>query len=76
MLQLPAPSYGLLHHPKAGGLLLRQGGQAWCCLMCSWASPCPLLSYGMRYVAKILRTSLAEKFPNASEEEIDKVPCG
>lgn len=27
----------------------------------------------MRYVAKILRTSLAEKFPKASEEEVDKV---
>lgn len=27
----------------------------------------------MRYVAKILRTSLAEKFPRASEEEVDKV---
>ncbi|XP_059688246.1 ras GTPase-activating-like protein IQGAP3 [Gavia stellata] len=31
------------------------------------------IPYGMRYVAKILRTSLAEKFPNASEEEIDKI---
>ncbi|NXE14713.1 IQGA2 protein, partial [Lophotis ruficrista] len=31
------------------------------------------IPYGMRYVAKILRTSLAEKFPRASEEEIDKV---
>jgi len=30
----------------------------------------------MRYVAKILRTSLAEKFPKASVEEIDKVPWG
>lgn len=30
----------------------------------------------MRYVAKILRTSLAEKFPKAPEEEIDKVPWG
>lgn len=27
----------------------------------------------MRYVAKILRTSLAEKFPRASEEDVDKV---
>ncbi|KAM6039288.1 ras GTPase-activating-like protein IQGAP3 [Chlamydotis macqueenii] len=31
------------------------------------------IPYGMRYVAKILRTSLVEKFPRASEEEIDKV---
>ncbi|KAM6309476.1 ras GTPase-activating-like protein IQGAP3 [Podargus strigoides] len=31
------------------------------------------IPYGMRYVAKILRTSLAEKFPKVSEEEIDKV---
>ncbi|XP_010193300.1 PREDICTED: ras GTPase-activating-like protein IQGAP3, partial [Mesitornis unicolor] len=30
------------------------------------------IPYGMRYVAKILRTSLAEKFPEASEEEVDK----
>ncbi|KAM6395375.1 ras GTPase-activating-like protein IQGAP3 [Rhynochetos jubatus] len=31
------------------------------------------IPYGMRYVAKILRMSLAEKFPKASEEEIDKI---
>uniref|UniRef100_A0A8C4XR40 IQ motif containing GTPase activating protein 3 n=1 Tax=Falco tinnunculus TaxID=100819 RepID=A0A8C4XR40_FALTI len=31
------------------------------------------IPYGMRYVAKILRTSLAEKFPKASAEEIDKI---
>ncbi|KFP01273.1 Ras GTPase-activating-like IQGAP3, partial [Calypte anna] len=31
------------------------------------------IPYGMRYVAKVLRTSLAEKFPKASEEELDKV---
>ncbi|KAM6294198.1 ras GTPase-activating-like protein IQGAP3 [Aegotheles albertisi] len=31
------------------------------------------IPYGMRYVAKILRTSLAEKFPRASEEEVDKI---
>uniref|UniRef100_A0A8B9SFL7 IQ motif containing GTPase activating protein 3 n=1 Tax=Apteryx owenii TaxID=8824 RepID=A0A8B9SFL7_APTOW len=31
------------------------------------------IPYGMRYVAKILKTSLAEKFPEASEEEIYKV---
>lgn len=35
-----------------------------------------LLSYGMRYMAKILRTSLVEKFPKAPAEEIDKVPWG
>uniref|UniRef100_A0A8C6J8S5 Uncharacterized protein n=1 Tax=Melopsittacus undulatus TaxID=13146 RepID=A0A8C6J8S5_MELUD len=32
------------------------------------------IPYGMRYMAKILRTSLAEKFPRASAEDIDKVP--
>ncbi|NXD18070.1 IQGA1 protein, partial [Nothocercus nigrocapillus] len=31
------------------------------------------IPYGMRYVAKILKTSLAEKFPEASEEEISKI---
>ncbi|XP_042640877.1 ras GTPase-activating-like protein IQGAP3 [Tyto alba] len=31
------------------------------------------IPYGMRYVAKILRTSLAEKFPTALAEEIDKI---
>uniref|UniRef100_A0A8B9QGY6 IQ motif containing GTPase activating protein 3 n=1 Tax=Apteryx owenii TaxID=8824 RepID=A0A8B9QGY6_APTOW len=31
------------------------------------------IPYGMRYVAKILKTSLAEKFPEASEEEIYKI---
>ncbi|XP_057265982.1 ras GTPase-activating-like protein IQGAP3 [Pezoporus wallicus] len=31
------------------------------------------IPYGMRYMAKILRTSLAEKFPEASAEDIDKV---
>uniref|UniRef100_A0A8C3K673 Ras-GAP domain-containing protein n=1 Tax=Calidris pygmaea TaxID=425635 RepID=A0A8C3K673_9CHAR len=31
------------------------------------------IPYGMRYVAKILRTSLAEKFPRAPMEEIDKI---
>ncbi|NWR81094.1 IQGA2 protein, partial [Centropus unirufus] len=31
------------------------------------------IPYGMRYVAKILRTSLAEKFPKAPLEEIDKI---
>lgn len=36
----------------------------------------PLLSYGMRYMAKILRMSLAEKFPKAPAEEVDKVPWG
>uniref|UniRef100_A0A8C8VPB3 IQ motif containing GTPase activating protein 3 n=1 Tax=Pelusios castaneus TaxID=367368 RepID=A0A8C8VPB3_9SAUR len=31
------------------------------------------IPYGMRYVAKILKTSLAEKFPDAGEEEICKI---
>ncbi|NXO43773.1 IQGA3 protein, partial [Locustella ochotensis] len=31
------------------------------------------IPYGMRYMAKILRTSLAEKFPKAPTEEIDKI---
>lgn len=28
--------------------------------------------YGMRYVAKVLKTALAEKFPDASENEVYK----
>nr|XP_021387866.1 ras GTPase-activating-like protein IQGAP3 [Lonchura striata domestica] len=31
------------------------------------------IPYGMRYMAKILRMSLAEKFPKAPAEEVDKV---
>ncbi|KAM9688363.1 ras GTPase-activating-like protein IQGAP3 [Trichechus inunguis] len=31
------------------------------------------IPYGMRYVAKVLRTTLAEKFPDAAESEVDKV---
>uniref|UniRef100_A0A8C3P5M9 IQ motif containing GTPase activating protein 3 n=1 Tax=Cyanoderma ruficeps TaxID=181631 RepID=A0A8C3P5M9_9PASS len=31
------------------------------------------IPYGMRYMAKILRMSLAEKFPKAPAEEIDKI---
>ncbi|XP_004388534.1 ras GTPase-activating-like protein IQGAP3 [Trichechus manatus latirostris] len=31
------------------------------------------IPYGMRYVAKVLRTTLAEKFPDATESEVDKV---
>ncbi|NWR39034.1 IQGA1 protein, partial [Tachuris rubrigastra] len=31
------------------------------------------IPYGMRYMAKILRTSLIEKFPRAPAEEIDKI---
>ncbi|EMP31324.1 Ras GTPase-activating-like protein IQGAP2 [Chelonia mydas] len=31
------------------------------------------IPYGMRYVAKVLKTSLAEKFPDAGEEEICKI---
>uniref|UniRef100_A0A8C3IPP0 IQ motif containing GTPase activating protein 3 n=1 Tax=Chrysemys picta bellii TaxID=8478 RepID=A0A8C3IPP0_CHRPI len=34
------------------------------------------IPYGMRYVAKVLKTSLAEKFPDAGEEEICKVSRG
>lgn len=29
--------------------------------------------YGMRYMAKVLKATLTEKFPDASEEEIYKV---
>lgn len=28
--------------------------------------------YGMRYVAKVLKTTLAERFPDASENEVYK----
>ncbi|NXB42278.1 IQGA3 protein, partial [Leucopsar rothschildi] len=31
------------------------------------------IPYGMRYMAKILRTSLVEKFPKAPAEEVDKI---
>lgn len=31
------------------------------------------IPYGMRYVAKVLKTTLAEKFPDATENEIHKV---
>uniref|UniRef100_A0A8C3XR86 IQ motif containing GTPase activating protein 3 n=1 Tax=Chelydra serpentina TaxID=8475 RepID=A0A8C3XR86_CHESE len=31
------------------------------------------IPYGMRYVAKVLKTSLAEKFPDAGEEDICKI---
>uniref|UniRef100_A0A8C5UYN2 IQ motif containing GTPase activating protein 3 n=1 Tax=Microcebus murinus TaxID=30608 RepID=A0A8C5UYN2_MICMU len=31
------------------------------------------IPYGMRYVAKVLKTTLAEKFPNAMESEVYKV---
>ncbi|XP_063001981.1 ras GTPase-activating-like protein IQGAP3 [Elgaria multicarinata webbii] len=31
------------------------------------------IPYGMRYIAKVLKVSLTEKFPNAAEEEIDKI---
>lgn len=33
---------------------------------------CCVPSYGMRYVAKVLKTALAEKFPDAAENEIYK----
>ncbi|XP_023390059.1 ras GTPase-activating-like protein IQGAP3 [Pteropus vampyrus] len=31
------------------------------------------IPYGMRYLAKVLKTTLAEKFPDAGEAELDKV---
>ncbi|XP_029437065.1 LOW QUALITY PROTEIN: ras GTPase-activating-like protein IQGAP3 [Rhinatrema bivittatum] len=31
------------------------------------------IPYGMRYVAKVLKTSLSDKFPDAAEEDIDKI---
>lgn len=34
---------------------------------------CSVPRYGMRYVAKVLMTALAEKFPDARESEIYKV---
>lgn len=41
-----------------------------------WAEPeytyCFVPSYGMRYVAKVLKTTLAEKFPDATENEVYK----
>lgn len=47
-----------------------------CMLSCVW---CPnnalsfACSYGMRYIAKVLKNSLHEKFPEASEDELLKV---
>ncbi|XP_074836699.1 ras GTPase-activating-like protein IQGAP3 [Carettochelys insculpta] len=41
--------------------------------LCAITSSVDKIPYGMRYVAKILKTSLAEKFPDASEEEICKI---
>ncbi|NWS91014.1 IQGA3 protein, partial [Toxostoma redivivum] len=37
------------------------------------ASSVDEIPYGMRYMAKILRTSLVEKFPKAPPEEVDKI---
>lgn len=34
---------------------------------------CCACSYGMRYVAKVLKNSLHEKFPDATEDELLKV---
>lgn len=34
---------------------------------------CVCVRYGLRYTAKVLRDSLHEKFPQASEEELYKV---
>lgn len=42
------------------------------CLM-SHRAFCFACSYGMRYIAKVLKNSLHEKFPDASEDELMKV---
>lgn len=34
---------------------------------------CSLCSYGLRYIAKVLKNSIREKFPDATEEELLKV---
>lgn len=34
---------------------------------------CSTCSYGMRYIAKVLKSSLHEKFPDATEDELLKV---
>lgn len=34
---------------------------------------CFACSYGMRYIAKVLKNTLHEKFPDASEDELMKV---
>lgn len=34
---------------------------------------CPSRSYGMRFIAKVLKDSLHEKFPDAGEDELLKV---
>ena len=40
---------------------------------CSIIAFCFACSYGMRYIAKVLKNSLHEKFPDASEDELMKV---
>lgn len=47
-----------------------------CMLFCFWHpinAFCFACSYGMRYIAKVLKNSLHEKFPDASEDELMKV---
>jgi hypothetical protein len=34
---------------------------------------CFVCSYGLRYIAKVLKNSIHEKFPDASEDELLKV---
>lgn len=34
--------------------------------------PVFVLRYGMRYMAKVLKTTLEKKFPNATEREVYK----
>lgn len=43
------------------------------CVSCSIDAVCFACSYGMRYIAKVLKNSLHEKFPDASEDELLKV---
>lgn len=46
----------------------------WICVWCPIVAFYFACSYGMRYIAKVLKNSLHEKFPDSSEDELMKVP--
>lgn len=45
----------------------------WFCVWCPIVAFYFACSYGMRYIAKVLKNSLHEKFPDSSEDELMKV---
>ena len=57
-------------------LLYHLSYSLWMHVFCVWrpiVAFCFACSYGMRYIAKVLKNSLHEKFPDASEDELLKV---